>query len=397
MERYINDGSPSGFSDKMTSSQPTKPKSINDNFYLITVSFPRNTNIQDFGEKPAFADKWQMLIHPDMIYNLNNNSLFADCTNFDLQTIKVVPTSSIRTVKALDKEGWFIKLHYDGLLGRVDRKIGRNHAISAIEVSKIMETAINEGKLPKKFFILREPFARVVDLYDENGQFYEWGIVLREPFTYPNDDRIKFLIPAFSLFSKDPKNLKHKTILTQLIEKQVKTVDDFLFEDLITPIFENYFELLLNCGLQLECHAQNILIAIDENFTIVGMVIKDAESIDKDISLMADLGITHNIETLNYKCIRKDDYNYKIMHSFMFDFKLGEYLISPIIDNAVTNFPFLDKEKLAKRIKEYNHTFIAKLPKDFFPPYNEWYSDRKEIRDRTQKKEYVINNNPKFR
>ena len=35
IERYINDGSPSGFSDKVTSSQPTKAKSINKHFHLI--------------------------------------------------------------------------------------------------------------------------------------------------------------------------------------------------------------------------------------------------------------------------------------------------------------------------------------------------------------------------
>jgi hypothetical protein len=397
LERYVNDGSPSGFSDKITSSEPTKAKSINDRFYLIGLSFNDKVHVQDYGEKPAFADKWQMLAHPDMIYKPENNLLFANCTNFDLKDIVVAPTSSIRTVKALDKNGWFIKLHYDGLIGRVDRKIGKNQAISAVKVSKIIETAIDKGNLSEKFYIQREPFARVVDLQDENEQPYEWGIVLREPFVYPQNYRVKFLIPAFSLFSKDPKNPKHKSILTQLIEKQSKGIEDFLFEDLIAPVFGSYFELLLNCGLQLECHAQNTLFAIDENFKMLGMVAKDMESIDKDISLMADLGISQNIETLNFKCLRKSDYNYQIMHSFMFDFKLGEYLISPIIDDVIKNFPDFNSKYFIEKIKDFNHTFITKLPEDFFPAYNEWYSDKKEIRDRIQKKEYVINKKPKFR
>jgi len=126
------------------------------------------------------------------------------------------------------------------------------------------------------------------------------------------------------------------------------------------------------------------------------MVAKDMESIDKDISLMEDLEINQNI-ALNYKCLRKSDYNYQIMHSFMFDFKLGEYLISPIIDCAIKNYPAFNATSFIKKIKEFNHTFIAKLPADFFPAYNEWYSDKKEIRDRKQKKEYIINKNPKFR
>jgi hypothetical protein len=399
LERYVNDGSPSGFSDKMTSSEPTRSKSLNNSFHLIGLSFNNRVHIQDYGEKTAFADSWQMLAHPDMVYEPENNSLFADCTKFDLNAVLVEPTSSIRTVKIKekDKDGWFIKLHYDGLIGRIDRKLGRNQAISAVEVSKIIETAIDDGKLPQKFFVQREPFARVVDLYDNNGHPYEYGVVLREPFAYPSNDRIKFLIPAFSLFSKDPQNTNHKSILAQLIDKQTKNVEDFLFEDLIAPVFENYFELLLNCGLQLECHAQNTLFAIDENFKVLGMVAKDMESIDKDISLMADLKINQNIETLNYKCLRRSDYNYQIMHSFMFDFKLGEYLISPIIDDVIKNFPVFNASSFIEKIKRFNHTFIAKLPKDFFSAYNEWYSDKKEIRDRAQKKEYVINKNPKFR
>ena len=398
MERYINDGSPSGFSE-ITSSQPTKAKSINQHFYLIGLSFLDKINIQDYGEKPAFADKWQMLIHPDMMYNPERNPLFEDCTKFDLQALKVSPTASIRTVKALDEDSWFLKLHYDGLLGRIGRKLERKHAISAVEVSKIIEKAIDAGKLPEKFFIQREPFARIVDLQDKNGQPYEWGIVLRESTAYPYNEKIKLLMPAFSLFSKDPKNPNHKSILTQLIEKQTKSVEDFLF-DLIAPVFESYFELLLNCGLQLECHAQNMLFAIDEDFKIVGVVAKDMESIDKDISLMAELKIEHNQEILNYESykslIKERDDNYYKQHSFMFDFKLGEYLITPIIDDAVKNFPSLDKEKLIKRIKDYNHIFSKRLPKDFFPPFGNWYSDKREIRDRTKKKKYVENKNPKY-
>lgn len=396
MERYINDGSPSGFS-RITSSEPTKAKSINKNFHLIGLSFSDKVNIQDYGKKPSFIEKWQMLAHPDMIYTPENNSLLAECTKFDLKAILVSPTSSIRTVKALDKDGWFLKLHYDGLIGRIIRKLERKHAISAVEVSNIIEKAIDTRKLPDKFFMQREPFARIIDLLDKEHKIYEWGIVLRESFSYPFNDKIELLIPAFSLFSKDPRNTNHKSILTQLIEKQTICVEDFLFEDLVAPVFENYFELLLNCGLQLECHAQNTLFAIDKNFRVLGIVARDMESIDRDISLMANFNIRQSIEMLDYKCLKKSDYNYQIMHSFMFDNKLGEYLISPIINDVSKNFPNFNVKSFFAKIKEYNHNFIAKLPDNFFPANNKWYGDKKEIRDRTKRKEYVENNNPKFR
>lgn len=396
LERYINDGSPSGFSEIKTSSQATTAKGKNESFYLSSLQFLQNAKIYEYGEKPAFADKWEMLAHPDMVYNSGNNNILANCKKINLQSIRVSPTSSIRTVKTLDNDGWFIKLHYDGLIGRVNRKIEKKHAISAIEVSKTIQNAIEKGFLTDKFFIQKEVFARVVEI--EKSFPYQWGVVLREPTAYPYNEKVKFLIPAFSLFSVDPNNKNHESILTQLIKKQSKKVDDFLFEDVISPIFENYFKLLIYCGLQLECHAQNTLFAIDEDFKVLGIVVRDMESIDKDISLMQDLNIENNFTETKYKFIsRVAGDNYFKQHSFMFDFKLGEYLISPIIENAEKNFPLLDKTSLINRLKEHNQFYIKQLPKDFFLNNNKWYSDQKEIRDRTKKKHYLENENPKFR
>ena len=390
MERYVNGESPSGNTSKYNTSPETRAKGDNECFYLSSVEFPKTVNIQDFGVKPDFF-KWEMLVHPDMI----KLPMFERCKNINKEALIVAPTASSRTVKALESEGWFLKLNYKGLIGRLDRNVGRNQAISAIEVSNIVVNAIDRGILPDKFFFMREQFARVIDLIDEEGKPYEWGIVLREPFAYPFKEAVKYLIPAFSLFASDDKNPNHPTILTQLIRKQSKPTEDFLFDDLIAPIFDCYFQLLINCGLQLECHAQNTMFAVDENFKIVGMVAKDAESIDKDISLMEELNIKHKIQTLVYKCLRRTDYNYQIMHSFMFDFKLGEYLVSPIIAEAERNFQF-DKDKLLQKIKNHNHTFMQKLPSDFFPS-NVWFDYGNEVHDRTKPRPYRRNENPAFR
>ena len=390
MERYVNGGSPSGFTGIYSTSEDTRAKSDKESFYLCSVELPENITFQDFGVKPNYF-KWQMLIHPDML----KDRMFSICSAINPKALSVAPTASSRTVKTLDHAGWFLKLNYKGLIGRIDRNIGRNQALSAIEVTNIIVNAIDSAKLPKHFFFQREPFARVVDL-DDDGKPYEWGIVLREPTAYPNRNTIKYLIPAFALFSTDDRNPTDPTILTQLINKQGKKAEDFLLEDIISPVYEAYFNLLLNCGLQLECHAQNTLFAIGEDFEVVGVVAKDAESIDKDLALMEELKIKHDIHTIEYKCLKKEDYNYHIMHSFMFDFKLGEYLISPIIDDALKNFVF-DKETLVSRIKKLNKTFIAKLPNDFFPSDGKWYSYENKVHVRSEKRVYIGKDNPQYR
>jgi len=391
MERYINNGSPSGFTEKYTTSDQTKAKSPNKHFYLCSIEIPRPIVIQDFGEPPEFFKSWQMLVHPDMI----DDHLFSICTNINKEAVLVAPTASSRTVKMLEGEGWFLKLNYKGLIGRLERQIAKNQALSAIEVTRTIVNAIENGMLPKRFYFMREVFSRIVE-FPEKESFYEWGIVLREPDVYPPNGDKKILIPGFSLFSEDDFNPSDPTILTQLIRRQAKPVEDFLFEDVISPIYEAYFSLLLKCGLQLEAHAQNCLFAVNESFQIIGIVVKDAESIDKDLSLMDELNIANEYTTIEYKCLRRGQYNYQIMHSFMFDFKLGEYLITPIIEDALSNFSF-DKDKLVARIKEYNNSFIRQLPADFFPKDGKWYSYSNIVHDRSKMRPYIANDDPRYR
>jgi hypothetical protein len=395
MERYINVGSPSGFTDKYTTSIITTPKGKYENFYLCGINFPDKTYIKEFGKDPNIFIEWQMLVHPDMVFNPLNNDFFSKSIEIELKAVKVAPLASSRTVKVLNDEGWFIKLHYDGLIGRVNRKLGIDHALSAIEVSSYIVKAIDSHILPNYFFIKREPYARVAN-FKVGDKVYEYGMVYRESDIYPKISQKHYLIPAFSLFSIDETSPNDPTLLVQLISKQTKKVEDYLFEDIISPVYESYFSLLLNLGLQLECHAQNTLFVIDKNFKILGMVAIDAESIDKDISLMDEQGIKYNFQTLTYKCRYKENYKYKIMHSFMFDFKLGEYLISPLIDEAHRNFPF-NKRKLIEKIKEFNNSFIAKLPHDFFPEDGKWYKNSKRVHKKNGKQKYIGKKYPKYR
>jgi hypothetical protein len=186
--------------------------------------------------------------------------------------------------------------------------------------------------------------------------------------------------------------------LYQLFLKQDKQIEDFLFEDLIAPIYKSYFALILNCGLHLESHAQNTMIAIDKNYKIIGIVAKDMESIDKDLTLIEELNLNISFTENSYKCISKDlGNNYYKQHSFMFDFKLGEYLITKIIENATFYVPEIDKLSLISKIKNLNNFFIEQLPSNFFLSNNKWYSDEKKVRDRTKKKKYLENFNPKYR
>ena len=208
MERYVNRGSPSGFTDKHTTSAGTWARGDAKGFYLSAVQLPGSIEIRDCGEPPRFLGQRDMLVHPDMI----DDPLFATSTHVDRRALFVAPTANNRTVKVLDQDGWFIKLCYKGIIGRNDRQLASQHAISAVEVSNVITSAFDEKRLPADLYFLRETFARVVDLPD-NDKTYEWGVVLREPSAYPHDPNTVFLLPAFSLFSIDAKTPEDPLIL----------------------------------------------------------------------------------------------------------------------------------------------------------------------------------------
>lgn len=48
-ERYVNSGSPSGFSEINTTSESTKPKSSTKEFDVLEIKFSEDVHTEDFG------------------------------------------------------------------------------------------------------------------------------------------------------------------------------------------------------------------------------------------------------------------------------------------------------------------------------------------------------------
>ena len=416
-ERYLNEGSPSGFSEVNTTSKHTRPKSSTTSFALSQIKFNRNVLIEDIGEyKHGYVKNNCIFIHPDM---LNTNELLKNANYFVEDEVIVAPTASGRTVLALT-ENYFIKLAYLGFLGRLIRHMNGEILRSAYEVTKQLINAANSNTLNPAFSFLREDFGRVAhiplnDFMSDGIEFpkningcYEWGVLFREsrPFPYVHEE--EFLIPFFSLFSNefDPITEKatvyqDKPLLIQLFEHQNKSIEKFLLDDILFPLFSTYFEALIFAGVEFEAHAQNMLIAINKEYAIKRIVCRDFESAGRDVPVMEYMGINYvrhgdyKLNTIKRKDVGQKYPKYYINHSFMFDFKLGEYLVTPLLKLAHQHIPF-EYNVLPNKIKEFNRQFIEKLPTDFFPPdwcYYENINWNKEKRSRT----YIWQDNPKYR
>lgn len=418
LERYVNDGSPSGFSINTTKND-TSPKSKNHFFTLKVIKFKEKLEYVDVGNKNLVYQPNTMIIHPDMLENKILKKFDYDV----IDEINVAPTASGRTVLCLENNH-FIKLAYLDYLGRIIRHMQLDKIQSACEVTSQLIKVAKNPNTNKKFSFLREDAGRVVRIplngvevceKDKipqtclNNNTYEWGILFREFKPYPYIDEIEYLIPFFSLFSKEylPEkneiNVNHELIIIQLFKKQTKNIYDFLLEDILFPLFNTYFDALIYGGIELEAHAQNMLISIGNDYKVKRIVCRDLESAGRDIDLMKHFNIQYNSSVIDYKYNYRKPKNenqkydkYTITHSFMFDFKLGEYIVTPLLNAVKQVYNDLDIELIRMRIKRFNAKFIEKLPNDFFP--SDWCTyDSINFEKTNTERVYIWHDNPKYR
>ena len=321
-----------------------------------------------------------------------------------------MPTASGRTTFSIENN-IFIKLAYLKILGRIPRHIPKEKIQSACEITRILKNIIDSGKTNSKFSILNEDKGRVAFLPQNDG-YYELGVIFRDALPYPMKDEFHALIPFFSLFSKEyepgsnwvPCKFQDDPLVIQLYKKQNRNVsiDDFVLDDIIKPLLNTYFDALIYGGIELEAHAQNMLIAIDNKFNILQIVCRDLESAGRDITLMQHFNLKYLDVAKNYKYILKTNIEvgekysiYQRTHSFMFDFKLGEYIITPLIECICEYNSGINKIEFEDKIKKYCDQFIKLLPEDFFP--KEWCDYDDVVWDINKEKTYNWHENPKYR
>ncbi|MBD5502732.1 MAG: hypothetical protein HDR09_02960 [Lachnospiraceae bacterium] len=401
MERYLNDGSPSGFTQKNNTTEAYNPFSKCSEFRVCGFSIKEN-NIKciDYGEMPDWIINDEIIIHPD----------YEGCFRTYKRSSErmVVPTASSRTVYSID-EKCYLKLQYNRKLGRLERFFTPEKICNAIKISAILKEKFDMGIMPEDIFFMPETFGRIIDFGDDFEKHLEtryWGMIVRDILPYPLLDKCeKRLIPAFSMFSNNYKENSTKSIIELLYDFRVQkdmNPKDFFMEKIIKPALKLYFEILLNTGFHIEAHAQNILylLTVEGNtIDIKGAVIRDFESFDKDLNIMRRLGINLRFDAITEKVNDASDIQrYMRRNSFLFDFKFGEYFLSPLLEYCRKKFPQINVDMMVQEIKLFNTSYIEKLPEDFFPK-DKWFSyDKVEFDRSTDERPWIINDElPKYR
>lgn len=78
----------------------------------------------------------------------------------------------------------------------------------------------------------------------------------------------------------------------------------------------------------------------------------------------------------------------------MYDFKLGEYVLSPIIASVPDEAARI---RLTERTRHLGRTYVGRLPPSFFPSNGEWYSYANVVVDKSTRRPYFGTPEPKYR
>lgn len=392
MERYVNEGSPSGFTSIHTTSYETNPFTGLPKFNLLEFS-DNDCQTIVIGQKNDLFSSGKNYAHPDSI---QSNILKESGRKLEKSSIVVSPTASGRTMLILNghKKG-FLKLTYDvSKIGRCTRDISYISGYASIETSNRIMECINRGILTDSFAFLPETSIKVSRLVGKN--VFEWGTIFREFKPYPRLNKKVAIIPAFSLFSRDIKNPNDELLINQFIKISGVEPADYLW-NILRMTVDAYWELNLKCALRPELHGQNCLYELDSNYQISRIIIKDMEDVDRDILLAQYMGISTNWNTYPFRCYDENSREFEFRASYMYDFKLGEYLLSPII-NAVSNEFGLNPRIFEKKVKEYvRNRYLSQLPNDYFPTNGCWYYCKNVETKQGESKKFYQKFNPKFR
>lgn len=388
MERLLNDGSPSGFSTNRPRTGFGHAVGEDAAFDLPAFQVQDGWEAVRVGQSDWWRENNLFPVHPDMAATFSQLVGAPPIASF-----RGVATSSGRTVYVYgDCPPSFAKLSYHDLVGRVTRHLGPDHLRSAVEVSSLIDS-LGSGALHPRFAIYRETGGTAL-LGDLEG----WGYVSREQEPSPHH-RASFVVPGFALFSTRFDGSPTTPILEQILASRASELCDPLifYREFIEPALESYFGVLRHGGLQLEPHAQNLVWLFTSEWKALGTAYRDMESVDKDWPLIEGLGLTDRLTPMQYKTLYRDAYNYTIMHSFMFDFKFGEYLLRPISELWGRYFGQTDGAPVIELIRHRVDKLILDLPKGFFP--EDWYDYPSEVHERNDgvRRPYVAHYPPTFR
>lgn len=376
LENTLNDGSPSGF-EAIVDSQYSCG-SLDSGYLLPAIAIDKEAATVVGRMPDAFFSDQSVLIpiHPQILRTITS---YPDHITLHEGFLDVVPTASQRTVFAPSLNAC-VKLHFPMMIGRYSRDLSLFKWISAIERSRELQAlaCADAGfeilpELDGAFLLEDLPTAGGVILRDMSSLFCE-----------RRSNRL--LIPAFSMFAERD---GHPPVIVSIIEHFGLDTKS-CFELFLKPLIYSFWTCATKVGLIPEMNAQNVLFEVDPDTAETRIVLRDTGDFFVDLSMRTDLG--KHTSFCTYKTISRDsDSDYFERRSFAFDFKLGEYILEPIIE-AASSLRFIEEPILRELLREFAR---SRFGTEYFGSSDYWYRYPKRLG--TSRNAYERVQQPKFR
>jgi hypothetical protein len=325
LERYWNDGSPSGHQLGMPIQWAPSNQLLGYALSTMLVPCVDVTVVEpphgrsDFARRDEAAAMQRFPLHPVMAEELASSPPLHGSTGPMLSEHYVVPTASGRTVAVLNTGGQitnYLKLAYPRPLGRFSRDLSLFKWMASLERSAMFHLALMSD--------LTATF-----LPDDGGGYLEGsrlghGIGFLERSRL-EQQRAELLVPAFALSAAPPSGVG--TVLLALQRLAGWSPDD-LVELLIDQLVLTYLNLALNHGLMPELNAQNLLYVIDRETGTCRVCIRDMQDVFVDDHVRQAVGLPTG--GVAYKRLSHRSQDLLERRSFSYDFKLGEYVLGPL-------------------------------------------------------------------
>ncbi|MBU1202055.1 MAG: hypothetical protein KJ583_07140 [Nanoarchaeota archaeon] len=281
-------------------------------------------------------------VHPDMINEYSEIPEFKTLARQN-GNVKVTPTSSTRTVMPIG-ENYYIKVNLNKRISRYIRRLRKNSVEHSIKISNEMEEASRNA--PEEFAYLPESYGMI---YNGIGQ------IIREATPRPIAEDDRFMIPYFSLHSRDLKNPKDDPLLVQLINRSGSKPADYFLDKIINPLISCWSWMAQERGVLLESHSQNTLLELDYNFEPRRVVHRDFQSLMVNTELRREKGLENcfNKHILG----QEDGIAIKQNYSFVFDWFIGHYLLDKMVGCMDRHYS-INPEDIKDGVKDvFNHHF----------------------------------------
>ncbi len=378
LENTLNDGTPSGFLASLP--DPYNAGTRHSGFQLPLSALEADC-VVCVGSIPsplASPDHILFPFHPLLAHAGANSQTSARRERG--REVLAIPTASLRTVY-VPSLGVLLKLHLPSRIGRYSRDLAMFKWLSAIENSRELE--MHQHSFANRFEILPESRG----FFLPQSGYGPHGVIIRQiPRELHAADQNFALIPAFSLFASRGDAIA----LVSVIANRNALDETTFFNKFIAPLIEAFFACSLELGLIPEMNAQNVLYGFNGNGEIK-IYLRDAGDFFKDLTQRK----RHKLHTsfCSYKTIERGvSKDFFERRSFAFDFKLGEYIISPLIER-VSMETNLDSSIIVSTIKDYVRARVD--TENYFGSNNMWY--RYENILGASRSDYVVQYEPKFR